>query len=145
MKAKALRQIGDKYRSNEERAFATFGRALLEELRSRAVVWMEYETQTFNLPGAKYTPDFAVIFDDGVIAFVEVKALIYGNERRADKNGNVTVKRVRKSAAQRGYTTTRAHLRACAELFPFFVWIEARLAVNKAGTLINDYELEVIE
>ena len=82
------------YRSEYERIFSLFGRAIIEDHYHIKVVEMTYEPETFNIPGARYTPDFRIIMATGQIVFVEVKG----------------------SKKQRGYVTTRTKLRATAEL-----------------------------
>jgi len=120
MKAKALIPSTDKYRSRWERAFATFGKAILEQDSGSPVIALDYEYETFNLPGGSYTPDFRAILDDGTIIFIEVKA----------------------SKFQKNYRDARSKLRAAQELNPYYVWMEARITL-RGGVIIN-CELEVI-
>jgi hypothetical protein len=120
MKAKALIPSTDKYRSRWERAWATFGKAILEQDSGSKVVAMDYEPETFNLPGGSYTPDFRAILDDGTIVFIEVKANKY----------------------QKNYRDARSKLRAAQELNPYYAWMEARITIRR-GAIVN-CELEVI-
>jgi len=121
MKAKANVVQADQYKSDRERLFARFGPAILEHDYGRKVFEMRYEPETFHVPGGSYTPDFRVVFEDGLVAFVEVKA---------NKN-------------QRNYRDARSKLRAAAELNQIYTWIEARVTLRKSE--ITACDLEVIE
>lgn len=90
-------------RSATEVKWRAVGSALLESEIGSPVVWSGYEWITFRVPGGTYTPDFMYIFENGRIAFVEIKG----------------------SKKQRGYTNTRQKLRATATLNPWFYFFEA--------------------
>ncbi len=116
MYAKAdLSLLEPTYRSKTEDRWAREGGAQLEALLGIKPVWTQYEPFSIRIPGGRYTPDFFYIFEDGRMGFVEVKA----------------------SKHQRSYRSSRAKLRAAAETYPFFIWVEAR-------PLGDTWELEVI-
>lgn len=120
MKAKAKIVQTSPYKSDGERAFSTFGKALMEEHFGLTVLRMDYEPETFNLPGGKYTPDFRMIMSDCGIVFVEIKGSRY----------------------QHGYRDARSKLRAAAFLNPMYTWVELRLTISRG--IIKKYEIEVI-
>jgi len=90
-------------RSGAEMQWRSVGGAILETEVGSSVVWVGYEWITFRVPAGKYTPDFMYIFENGEIAFVEVKG----------------------TKKQRGYVSTRQKLRAVATLNPWFRFFEA--------------------
>lgn len=89
-------------RSDSEVQWRAIGESLLADKIGSPVVWVGYEWVTFRVPGGTYTPDFMYIFENGSVAFVEIKG----------------------SKKQRGYTTTRQKLRATATLNPWFYFFE---------------------
>ena len=113
-----LAALIDPYRSETEREWAE-GNGMLYvslEFDGARVLRMDYEPETFNLPGEKYTPDFRCILETGRVIFVEIKG----------------------SKKQKGYRDARSKLRAAAELNPMYTFVEA---VGGAG----GFELEVID
>lgn len=104
MDAKAdLDALIPKYKSNAEREWASLGNAILQDHFDTPVAYQHYEPVRFAIPGGKYTPDFLHVLEDGRIVFVEVKG----------------------SKKQRGYRSSRQKLRAAAEMYPFFTWVQA--------------------
>lgn len=90
------------YKSGSERQFALLGRAILREHFDVAVAAMFYEPCRWKIPGGNYTSDFMAVMEDGRIVLVEVKG----------------------SRKQKGYRDARSKLRAVAEIYQFFTWIE---------------------
>ena len=90
------------YKSNCERRFADLGPTLLGAHFGRRVVRMDYESCSRKVPGGRYTPDFEAWLEDGTTVYVEVK----GSKR------------------QKGYRDSRSKLRAAAEVYPMFTWIQ---------------------
>ena len=103
MDAKANVQVlAPQYKSGSEAQFALLGRAILREHFDVAVGAMFYEPCRWKIPGGHYTPDFMAILEDGRVVFVEVKG----------------------SRKQKGYRDARSKLRAAAEIYKMFTWIE---------------------
>ena len=113
-----LAALIDPYRSETEREWAE-GNGMLYvslEFDGARVLRMDYEPETFNLPGGSYTPDFRCILETGQVIFVEIKG----------------------SKKQKGYRDARSKLRAAAELNPMYTFVVA--VGGKDG-----FELEVID
>lgn len=102
--AKALLDFANvQYKSNGEKLWAAEGALLICAQFGTRVELTLYEPMTFNIPGGHYTPDFLHILQTGEMVFVEIKA----------------------STKQKGYRDARSKLRAAAEVYPYFYWIEA--------------------
>lgn len=100
------RLMADK-RSTAEREWEREGWMLLLPVLERdpaeRVLLTLYEPLTLNLPGGRYTPDYLHILSSGEQIFVEIKG----------------------SKKQKGYRDARSKLRAAAEVFPFWTFVEA--------------------
>lgn len=103
-------------RSTHENQWQRIGASVLSQEIGSPVIWEGYEWIAFRVPGGIYTPDFMYIFENGEIAFTEVK----GSKR------------------QKGYVTTRQKLRATATLNPWFYFFEV---VGKGV----DWEIEQVK
>lgn len=132
--AKLLPQL----KSAEERWWDTHGALIIGNEFDSAVVATYYEKVSFKVPGGSYTPDFMHVLADGRMVYVEVKALILKTKIIDRRDGTSEVKQVHNSRAQHGYREARSKLRAAAECYPFYIWVEAR--VGKRG----EHELEII-
>ena len=86
------------FKSNTERMFYETGMPFLQEAFGSKPVLMFYEWLSFRLVNAVYTPDFLVVFEDGRMAFVEIKG----------------------SKKQRHYLLSRYKMRIAASLNPYF-------------------------
>ena len=95
-------------KSNLERKWYNIGAVYMAEYALERIIFTQYEPITFHIPGGNYTPDFMHITESGRIYFVEVKG----------------------SRHQKGYRDARSKLRAAAEVFPWFTFIEARKENN---------------
>ena len=87
-------KLFSKFKSKIEEAFWRDGILVLSACPALegGVARMDYEPESFNIPGGRYTPDFRAIMDNGLIVFVETKG----------------------SRKQRGYRDARSKLRAAA-------------------------------
>jgi len=115
MKAKAIVDLPEiEFRNNDERRYAA---DVLEPLKEKgAIVDWRYEQVRFQLAkGTAYTPDFMIIWEDGVVEFVEYKGW-----RRP--TGIVKIK-------------------VAAEKFPWFNWklVEKRLVRDGGGYKETSY------
>jgi hypothetical protein len=97
------------YKSKAERHWAANGPLLIADEFFTAVAVTLYEPISFSLPGGRYTPDFLHILATGEMVFVEIKA----------------------TRKQKNYRDARSKLRAAAELYPYFYFVEA-MAPSKA-------------
>lgn len=101
--AKALLEFaGKEYKSNGERRWANEGAAIIHTEFMAPVAVTLYEPISFNVPGGRYTPDFLHILSTGEMVFVEIKA----------------------TRLQKNYRDARSKLRAAAEVYPYFHWVE---------------------
>ena len=91
-----------RYKSDSEQQFASLGAIILRDALGIEVVEMRYEPCRWAIPGGHYMPDFLCVMSQGQIIFVEVKG----------------------SKKQKGYRDARSKLRAAAEIYPFFSWVE---------------------
>lgn len=89
--------------SPPEFRWTSFAPPLLEETFGKKVVWTGRTSFTVHLPGAKYTPDFMHLLEDGAVVFVEVKG----------------------STFQPSFRDSKSKIRAAATLYPFFHWYMA--------------------
>lgn len=103
------------YRSKTETYWADIGEVYIADEFNARVVDQRYEPVSLAIPGGKYTPDFLYILETGQTVFVEVK----GSKR------------------QKNYRDARSKLRAAAEVYPFWTFVEA--VGGRTG-----FELEVI-
>jgi len=94
--------LSPSYKSSSELKFAQLAGPLLEAHFESRVMWLAYEPMRFRVPGGHYTPDFGAVLEDGRMVFVEVKG----------------------SRKQKGYRDARSKLRAAAEWYAMFTWIE---------------------
>lgn len=113
MDAKAnISALVPQYRSKIEEDFATFGPIYLADHFGERVQVMMYEPFRLKIPGGHYTPDWLAILQSGTVVIVESK----GSKR------------------QKNYRDARTKLRAVAEHFPFFTFVEA-IGKGQAWTL----------
>lgn len=91
-----------KYKSKAEETWAVYGDALLKDEMGSDCRLQMYEPLRFKIPGGWYKPDFLHLMSDGTIVLVEVKG----------------------SKKQRGYRSSRQKLRAAAEIYPFWRWLQ---------------------
>src|SRR3990167_7315475 len=89
------------YRSHAERDWSLVGAAVLSDELGELTVQQYYEPVTFHIPGGNYTPDFLHVCESGLGIIVEVKDCRY----------------------LQSYRDSRAKLRACAEYYPFFIYV----------------------
>ncbi len=102
MKALANLALPAPFKSAEEALWAE--QSALELGRLGLVANLtEYEPLRFSVGGGWYTPDFLHILQDGRIVLVEVKGSRY----------------------QPSYRASRTKLKAAAEKFPYFYWLQA--------------------
>ncbi|MBX3004538.1 MAG: hypothetical protein KF821_01775 [Anaerolineales bacterium] len=102
---------GREYRSRAERRWASEGQILIAELFHTPVEVTLYEPMSFSVPGGRYTPDFLHILSTGEQVFVEIKG----------------------SRRQTNYRDARSKLRAAAEVYPYFHWVEALAPSRNTG------------
>jgi hypothetical protein len=93
-----------KARSKTELAWHEVGKGLIAQEMGTPVLMELYEGMGFKLPAASYWPDFDYLLDNGLWAFVEIKASIF----------------------QSNYRDARSKLRSAASLNPWHTFIEAR-------------------
>jgi len=105
--------------SNEERRFRSFGKALIERMFGREVIFTGRAWFKFQLPGVVYTGDWYYLLDNGRWVIVEVKG----------------------SKLQSGYRDARTKLSICATLNPWFTFIQ----VLPDHGLPDGWSLEVID
>jgi hypothetical protein len=113
-----LNRLTSRYRSDAEEWWATFGPALLEGEFSCAVVVTEYEPATLHLLGEDYTPDFYHVLADGREVWVEIKAPLAAYDRKTGKRLAFR--------GRRGMQDARSKLRAAAQKFPYWHFLEVR-------------------
>lgn len=113
--AKAYYETANMYSrmSRPEKEFNDTGHFLLNDYVAASLSALIYEPITFNIPGGKYTPDFFALFDDGTVAFIEVK------QEAVAKSGR------RYYAGRSSYRDSRSKLRASAETNPWFKFFMA--------------------
>lgn len=92
------------YKSEAERAWAAIGELILAADFEQRVMLTMYEPVALRLPGGSYKPDFMHILETGQVIFCEVKA----------------------SKHQKNYRDARSKLRAAAEVYGFWTFVEAR-------------------
>lgn len=125
----------DEFDSEHERIWHEHGRIvfLAEHGEEYMIREMRHHPVALRIPGGRYTPDFMVVTLqlDGRYDywFIEIKPA-----DRISKSG----KMVRPGKNRRD---ARAKLRAAAEVYPFWKFVEARLASTKAPL---NWELELI-
>ena len=98
-----LSRLIDPYRSKAEAQWTRISYLYIEDWFKCQVVRELYEPISLKLPCGNYTPDFMVILSDGRVVFVEVKG----------------------STRQKNYRDARSKLRAAAEVYPFFIFMQA--------------------
>ncbi len=133
-----VRKLMPAVKSHEEAWWQTHGALYVANEFGCAVAVTLYEPASWSIPGGSYKPDFLHMLADGRMVFVEVKALILKDKVITRRDGTAEVKQVHNSAAQHGYRDARLRLRAAAEVYPYFVWCEAR--IGKRGA----FEFEII-
>lgn len=117
--ARALLDFANaEYKSSAERVWSSEGPLLIQAQFITKVAITHYEPVSFNIPGGRYTPDFMHILHTGEIVFVEIKG----------------------SRRQKNYRDARSKLRAAAEVYPYFHWVEA-IMPSKA---VPHWSLEVV-
>ena len=103
MKATAnVKELIPVYKSNCERRFADLGPTLLGAHFGAECLVLLYEPLRFKIPGGSYTPDWLCLLADGRIILVETK----GSKR------------------QRNYRDARSKLRAAAEVYSWWTFVE---------------------
>ena len=90
------------YKSHCERRFAGLGATLLGAHFGAECLRFDYEPLRFKVPGGFYTTDWLALLADGRVVFVEVKG----------------------SKKQKGYRDARSKLRAAAEIYCWWTWVE---------------------
>lgn len=126
-----LDRLTSRYKSQTEAWWAAFGPALIEDEFKQDVVVTEYEPVTLHLLGEDYTPDFLHILANGWQVYVEVKAPLQAVDPKTGKR--------RAFRQVRNQQDARSKLRAAAEKFPYWHFIEYRKFLD--GT----HELEHIK
>ena len=103
------------YRSKTEGYWAQMGNVYIADEFNARVMWEGYERARLSIPGGFYTPDFMYILENGQTIFVEIK----GSKR------------------QKNYRDARSKLRAAANVYPFWTFVE-----DIGGR--NGFDLEVL-
>jgi hypothetical protein len=103
--------------SREETRWQALGIPLLEDFYQQKVVLWKPKAITWQLPGARYSPDYLYIFEDGMRLNVEVKG----------------------STFQPGYKDARAKMRMAATLY----WIDRFMMVMPVPGTVR-WELDEI-
>jgi hypothetical protein len=106
-----------------------------------AVVRTWYHPLTLHLPGMNYTPDFQHVLSDGRMLFVECKARIVTDVVRELKDGTAQVRQINAASKQRGYRATRLALHAAQAFWPWAVWCEVRIGVERNRIAAVDIEI----
>lgn len=97
-------RLVEPYKSKTEKAWSKIGALWVGDWYQSQVLDERYEPLTFRLLGGSYTPDFGYLLSDGRLVFVETKG----------------------STHQKNYRDARSKIRAAAELYPWFIFCEAR-------------------